>query len=106
MGVVVVIMILTLVAFYSVDSKPIEDLQKNLKIEREKRSHLDSNENDDYNIYEIFLEFSNTGSGAVILLGGFAMLCYWFSLCVLIPRECFNNHLICYIFFCKCFCKY
>ena len=94
---VLVVIVLALVAIHPADSRPTST-----KISRYKRSHLHEKPKIENDVYEKILKLFNTHP--YLCIGSFSMLCFWFSLCVLIPKQCIKRNGKCYWILCKCFC--
>ena len=93
-----VILVLALVAaIYPADSRPTDT-----EMSRSKRDHLDVEPKNEKGVYKTILDIFN--KHPYLCIGSFSMLCFWFSLCVLIPKQCLKRNGMCYFILCKCFC--
>ena len=93
-----VILVLALVAAtYPADSRPTHT-----EISRIKRNHLHGEPKTEKDVYKKILEIFH--KHPYLCIGSFSMLCFWFSLCVLIPKQCLKRNGMCYFILCKCFC--
>lgn len=97
MKISVILVLAMMAAIYPADSRPSLP-----EISRSKRDHLDVKPKNEKGVYKTILDIFN--KHPYLCIGSFSMLCFWFSLCVLIPKQCLKRNGMCYFILCKCFC--